>query len=261
MRSSAVDPSFPYLGEDEHFRFPALGTANEYGVLASGGNLSPGMLLSAYRQAVFPWFSEGEPLLWWSPDPRFVLFPAEFVVHDRMRRFLRKCPFELALDVDFKETIRNCSAAKRKGQRGTWITEEMRAAYLKLHELGYAHSVEARLGGKLVGGLYGVSLGKVFFGESMFSLESNASKSAFIPLVWALREAGFALVDSQVHTDHLEGLGAREIPRDRYLKLLEESLAAPTLKGDWKGFFPAFPRSAEWDRLVGPAPRSPAPRG
>jgi leucyl/phenylalanyl-tRNA--protein transferase len=253
MRASAVDPEFPYLGEDEHFRFPALGKANEYGVLASGGNLSPGMLLSAYRQGIFPWFSEGEPLLWWSPDPRFVLFPGELHVHVRMKRFLRRCPYELSLDSDFKAVIKGCSSAPRRGQRGTWITEDMRTAYAKLHELGYAHSAEARLDGKLVGGLYGVSLGRIFFGESMFSLADNASKSAFIPLVWTLAEAGFALVDSQVRTEHVEGLGGRDIPRADYIALLEEGLKAPTLKGDWKARFPRFPRSALWDSLLFPS--------
>jgi leucyl/phenylalanyl-tRNA---protein transferase len=253
------DPPFPYLGEDMDFPFPDPVEADSRGILCTGGNLSPGLLLSAYRRGIFPWFSEGDPLLWWSPDPRFVLFPGELHVSETMRKILRHrlgprigdgLRYELCLDRDFPAVIRACSETPRPGQDGTWITEGMIAAYVELHRLGYAHSLEARRGGRLVGGLYGVSLGSVFFGESMFSLEDDASKVAFIPLVWRLCEEGFTLVDSQVYTDHLAGLGAREIPRVEYLSLLTERLSAPTRKGDWGSLFPDFPASAEYRRVV-----------
>ena len=243
-RAARADPPFPYLDEDQDFPFPDPAEADSGGILCTGGNLSPGLLLSAYRRGIFPWFSEGDPLLWWSPDPRFVLFPGELHVSDTMRKILRHrlgpsidegARYELRLDQDFPAVIRACSETPRAGQDGTWITEDMIAAYIELHALGYAHSIEARREGRLVGGLYGVSLGAIFFGESMFSLEDDASKVAFIPLVWRLREEGFTLVDSQVYTDHLAGLGAREIPRVEYLSLLTERLsgrdAAPTRKG------------------------------
>lgn len=272
-RRRREDPAFPRLGPEESFPFPDPRSADQSGIVCSGGNLSPGLLLSAYSQGIFPWFSDNEPLLWWSPDPRFVLFPGRFHVSDTMRKLMRrfqagKLPpgsaaapspggappalpgLELSLDRDFPAVIRACSAAPRPGQRGTWITEDMIEAYIELHELGYAHSAEARLGGVLVGGLYGVSLGSVFFGESMFSLVPDASKAAFIPLVLRLREEGFTLVDSQVYTDHLAGLGAEEIPREEYLRLLAAALAAPTRRGDWSSLFPGFPASAEYRRLV-----------
>ena len=260
-RRRESEPPFPYLGEEVDFPFPEASEADERGVLCSGGNLSPGLLLSAYRRGVFPWYNEGEPILWWSPDPRFVLFPEELhasaTMLKIMRRAAREPSFELALDRDFPAVIRACSAVPRAGQRGTWITPAMIEAYVELNRLGLAHSVEARRSGKLVGGLYGVSLGSAFFGESMFSLEDDASKAAFIPLVWRLREEGFTLVDSQVYTDHLAGLGAREIPRDEYLRHLPERLAAPTRRGDWGTLFPDFPASAEYRRLVlkEPAPK------
>jgi leucyl/phenylalanyl-tRNA---protein transferase len=230
-------------------------SANELGILASGGNLSPGMLLSAYKQGIFPWFSEGEPLLWWSPDPRFVLLPDQIHCPASLRKFLRKGRFELSLDKAFRAVISSCSRTRRPRQDGTWITDEMVEAYCDLHELGYAHSVEvwakAPDGDKaLVGGLYGVSLGRVFFGESMFSLEDNASKSGFIPLAWRLREEGFLLIDSQVHTDYVESLGGREIPRDEYLGRLAMALAAPTRRGDWSRLFPGFPDSQAYRAVM-----------
>jgi len=260
-RRGAAREDFPYLAEDVDFPFPDPAEADPRGVLCSGGNLSPGLLLSAYRRGIFPWFNEGDPILWWSPDPRFVLFAEELHVSETMRKVLRRKlrpraprdgdgPFELALDRDFPAVIAACSRTPRPGQDGTWITDGMIEAYIELHRLGYAHSIEARRGRRLVGGLYGVSIGGVFFGESMFSLEDDASKVAFIPLVWRLAEEGFTLVDSQVYTDHLAGLGAREIPRVEYLRLLAERLAAPTRKGDWGSLFPDFPASAEYRRVV-----------
>jgi leucyl/phenylalanyl-tRNA--protein transferase len=244
------DPSFPVLGPEDFFPFPSPSTADEWGVVCSGGNLSPGLLLSAYRQGIFPWFSEDEPLLWWSPDPRFVLFPEKLHVTGTMRKLLKKRRFELSLDRDFEAVIRACSSLPRKGQQGTWITEDMIEAYVELHRLGYAHSAEARLDGRLVGGLYGVSLGSIFFGESMFSREDDASKAAFIPLVLALREEGFTLIDSQVYTDHLAGLGAEEIGRNAYLGLLETALRSPTRRGSWASSFSAFPDSAGYRHLI-----------
>jgi len=241
---------FPYLGEDIDFPFPDPSGADERGLVCSGGNLSPGLLLSAYKQGIFPWFNEEDPILWWSPDPRFILFPEELHVSLSMRKLLRKKRFELALDRDFPAVVRSCSSASRKGQDGTWITEAMISAYTDLHSLGYAHSAEARLDGELVGGLYGVALGNIFFGESMFSREDDVSKAIFIPLVWRLREEGFTLVDSQVYTGHLAGLGAREIPRLEYLRLLADRLAFPTRKGDWAKLFPDFPDSSEYRRVV-----------
>jgi leucyl/phenylalanyl-tRNA---protein transferase len=254
---SRGEPPFPYLSEEIDFPFPSPASADDQGILCSGGNLSPGLLLSAYKRGIFPWFSEDDPILWWSPDPRFVLFTEELHVSATMRKTLRRklspkegSRYELALDRDFPSVIRACSASPRPGQDGTWITEGMIEAYVELHRLGYAHSAELRRDGELVGGLYGVSLGGVFFGESMFSSEDDASKAAFIPLVWRLREEGFTLVDSQVYTDHLAGLGAREIPRIEYLRLLADRLAAPTRKGDWSRHFADFPASSEFHRVV-----------
>jgi leucyl/phenylalanyl-tRNA---protein transferase len=252
------ETEFPYLAEDIDFPFPAPENADHQGVVCSGGNLSPGLLLSAYRRGIFPWFNEDEPLLWWSPDPRFVLLPEELHVSGTMRKLLRRDlggrsaegGLELCLDRDFTAVIRACSSSPRPGQRGTWITEGMVEAYIELHRLGYAHSVEARRGGELVGGLYGVSLGDAFFGESMFSREDDASKLAFIPLVWRLRDEGFTLIDSQVYTEHLAGLGAREIPRIEYLRLLADCLSANTRKGDWGLQFMGFPDSSEYRRIV-----------
>jgi leucyl/phenylalanyl-tRNA---protein transferase len=260
--ASGREAPFPYLTEDIDFPFPSPEQADDQGIVCSGGNLSPGLLLSAYRRGIFPWFGEDDPILWWSPDPRFVLFPEELHVSGTMRKLLRKRRYRLTLDGDFEAVIRACSSSPRPGQDGTWITEGMIEAYIELHRLGYAHSVEAWLGAspdaepELVGGLYGVSLGDVFFGESMFSREDDASKAAFVPLVWRLREEGFTLVDSQVYTGHLAGLGAREIPRIEYLRLLEDCLAGrpsattTTRKGDWAKLFTGFPDSSEYRRIV-----------
>jgi leucyl/phenylalanyl-tRNA--protein transferase len=249
-RNARHEAPFPYLSEDMDFPFPAPETADPQGIVCAGGNLSPGLLLSAYRRGIFPWFSEGEPILWWSPDPRFVLFTDELHVSESMRKLLRRRKYELSLDRDFPAVIRACSSSPRPGQDGTWITEGMIEAYNELHRLGLAHSAEARLDGELVGGLYGVALGGMFFGESMFSRADDASKAAFIPLVWRLRDEGFTLIDSQVYTDHLAGLGAREIPRSEYLRLLADRLSATTRKGDWAKLLEGFPDSSEYRRAV-----------
>jgi leucyl/phenylalanyl-tRNA---protein transferase len=246
MRRSRGGPdgAFPYLGEGDRFAFPDPCSADAAGIVCVGGNLSPGMLLSAYRQGLFPWFNEGDPIYWWSPDPRFVLFPGELHCSESMKKVLRRGDFELALDRDFRGVIEHCAAAARPGQDGTWITGDMIEAYCAIARLGWAHSAEAYAGGRLLGGLYGVCLGSVFFGESMFSLAPNASKAAFIALVWALADLGFGLVDSQVRTAHLASLGAREIPRADYLSLLGEGLSGTQLNGDWSKLVPGFPDSA-----------------
>jgi len=223
----------PYLDPDQQVRF-SLDDPSPLGIVAVHGNLSPGLLLSAYRQGVFPWYDDASPVLWWSPDPRFILEPPDLHISKSMRRMLKKCTFDFSVDQAFSEVISSCAAMPREGQEGTWIVPDMQKAYNRLHDLGYAHSVEVWYEGELVGGLYGVSLGNAFFGESMFSLKSNASKAAFILLVLASEEKGFALIDCQVHTEHLGKLGAREISREKFLKKLKSSLERPTILGSWK---------------------------
>ena len=200
-----------------------------------GGNLSPGMLLSAYRQGVFPWFNPEDPILWWCPDPRFVIFFEELHVSRSMRRVLRRGEFTLSLDTDFAGVIHACATTSRPGQHGTWITEDMELAYRRLHELGYAHSCEAWSDGKLVGGIYGVAIGRMFFGESMFSHASNASKAALIALCRFLERTGYRLMDAQLHTPHVERMGGREIRRERFLSVVHEAVALPTMLGSWTG--------------------------
>lgn len=216
--------------------FPPPQAASSEGILAVGGDLTPERLLEAYRQGIFPWYADSEPIIWWSPHPRCVLFPEEIKVSRTMKQILRQKRFAITFDRKFPLVIASCQK-KRPGQAGTWITEEMREAYLKLHEMGYAHSVEAWYDGNLAGGLYGVSLGRCFFGESMFSQISNASKAAFITLVKYLQEKGFGLIDCQVRSDHLLSLGAREIPRDVFLTLLQHLLSRETFRGDWGDLF------------------------
>lgn len=243
-RQSRGGAAFPYLDERSRFRFPDPRAADAEGVVGVGGNLSPGMLLSAYEQGVFPWFSAGDPIVWWSPDPRFVLFPDALHVSASMRKVLSQGRFEVAFDRDFPAVIRACSRAPRPGQRGTWITEDMIGAYAALHALGWAHSAEARRGGELVGGCYGIRLGRAFFGESMFAKESNASKAAFLTLARALFGDGVEFIDCQVPTDHLRSLGAREIPRGAFLDALEAALGgcgrsdADDRRGAWGPFGP-----------------------
>jgi leucyl/phenylalanyl-tRNA--protein transferase len=216
----------------DRISFPPIDHAAKGGLLAVGGDLSPERLLSAYREGIFPWYSQGEPFLWWSPDPRFVLFPEELRISRSMRQFLKKKFLRITFDQAFREVIAACRKP-RPGQDGTWITHEMQEAYVALHDLGYAHSVEAWQEGTLVGGLYGVSLGLVFFGESMFSIRANASKAALITLVSCLQKAHFDLIDCQVETPHLGSLGARFIPRREFCVLLKESLRHETLRGNW----------------------------
>ena len=200
--------------------FPPVETANADGILAIGGDLSPERLLLAYKSGIFPWYDDNDPIIWWSPDPRMVLFPEEFVVSKSMRNILNKNTFKVTFNTDFRSVIRNCRKIKRDGQRGTWITNDMLEAYCRLHEMDIAKSVEVWRNGELVGGLYGVDIGHIFCGESMFSKVSNASKVAFIALVDHLQKHDYKLLDCQVHNEHLESLGAREIRRSDFLKIL-----------------------------------------
>ena len=214
--------------------FPPPELADPEGILAVGGDLRPERLLAGYRQGIFPWYHDGLPILWHSPDPRFVLPVDALRIPRSLKKVLAKHPYELRLDTAFRAVIDACSKAPRPGQDGTWITAEMKAAYVKLHELGWAHSAEAWLGGKLVGGLYGVAIGRIFFGESMFAKAPDASKIAFVSLVRQLERWGFRLVDSQVHTEHVERFGAEEWPRKRYLDELGELVDGPSKTGKWE---------------------------
>jgi leucyl/phenylalanyl-tRNA--protein transferase len=209
---------------DDSLWFPPVTDARPDGLLAVGGELSTERLLLAYSNGIFPWYNEGEVPMWWSPDPRFVLFPGELKVSKSMRQVINKGVFEFRVDSAFEEVIYNCGNVERKGMDGTWISDDIMESYTGLHELGYAHSAEAWQDGALVGGLYGVRLGDIFFGESMFSHVSNASKFAFINWVELLREQGIRLIDCQVHTPHLESLGARMIPRDQFIGMLREHI-------------------------------------
>ncbi|MCQ0111592.1 leucyl/phenylalanyl-tRNA--protein transferase [Zhouia amylolytica] len=208
----------------DKIEFPALELASSDGLLAVGGDLSSERLIYAYQHGIFPWFDEGSMILWWSPDPRMVLYPDRLRLSKSMRQILRSGKFRVTYNQSFEEVVRNCSTIRRKGEDGTWITNEMITAYKRLHDLGYAKSVEVWNGDHLVGGLYGVDLGHVFCGESMFSKESNASKVAFISLVKDLMHKNYQLIDCQVYTDHLASLGAEEIPRDEFLKVLNKTV-------------------------------------
>jgi leucyl/phenylalanyl-tRNA--protein transferase len=200
--------------------FPPVEEAEPDGLLAVGGDLSMERLLLAYRQGIFPWY-EGQHILWWCPDPRFVLFPPELRESKSMKQLFKRDVFEFRVNTNFTGVITSCKTIARRDQESTWITDEVRAAYTRLHLAGYAHSAEAYQDGELVGGLYGIRLGKVFFGESMFSTVSNASKYAFIRYVHQLVQEGVELIDCQVYTEHLESLGARMIPRSDFITLLD----------------------------------------
>jgi leucyl/phenylalanyl-tRNA--protein transferase len=213
--------------------FPDISLAGEDGLLAAGGSLDIPVLLEAYSKGIFPWYAEGSPILWWSPDPRMVLFPENFKVSKSLEQTLRKKHFEISMDSRFNDVIRQCSKVHRSGQDGTWITEDMTNAYIRLHEEGYAHSVEVFAEGELVGGLYGVSLGGAFFGESMFHLQKDVSKVALHHLVDFASRNNFSLIDAQQSTPHLISLGAEEIPRSRFLGLLQKALSIDTIKGSW----------------------------
>jgi leucyl/phenylalanyl-tRNA---protein transferase len=222
----------PWL--DGAARFPAVESAlrSPNGLLCAGGDLSPERLLEAYRHGIFPWYSEGEPILWWSPDPRMVLFPAEVKLSRSLARTLRRGGYEVRLDSDFASVIRACSEP-RPDQDGTWITPQIQEAYVRLHALGYAHSVETWVDGGLAGGLYGVAIGRAFYGESMFSRVTDASKIALAHLARFLEGLGFAVIDCQMRTAHLASLGAREIRRRELVRGLADWTRQPPPPGPW----------------------------
>ena len=225
----------PIFQLNHQYVFPRPEFASPDGILALGGDLAPERLLLAYASGIFPWYSDGDPIIWWSPDPRFVLFPSELHVPRSMQKILRKKTFTFSMDQSFREVITHCRTQRLRS--GTWITLSMLEAYSLLHNLGFAHSIEAWQDGKLVGGLYGVSLGKVFFAESMFTLVDNAGKAALLTLVLTLRDWGFQLIDSQVHTENVARFGAKDIPRSKYLRLLKQNLKDEGMAGSWSEKF------------------------
>lgn len=202
------------------------------GLLAAGGDLTPARLLDAYRHGIFPWFSADDPILWWSPDPRMVLFPAEFRISHSLRRTLLNGVYEVRTDTAFEQVMRQC-AVPRAGQNGSWIHKEMITAYTALHRMGYAHSVEAWTDGELAGGLYGIAIGRMFYGESMFSRRSDASKVALAHLAAQLLHWNFGMIDCQMSTTHLASLGAREIPRTEFIQRLQELIHYPDIASPW----------------------------
>jgi leucyl/phenylalanyl-tRNA---protein transferase len=215
-------------------KFPPVASAmkNPNGLLAAGGDLQPERLLDAYRHGIFPWFSADDPILWWSPDPRMVLFPQEFKISKSLRRTLRGKKYEIRTDTSFEQVMRAC-AAPREGQDGTWIQEEMIEAYVRLHRAGRAHSIETWVEGKLAGGLYGVSIGRMFYGESMFSRQTDASKIALAHLALQLQRWNFGMIDCQMNTAHLASLGAREIPRAQFVEALQVLVNYPDIASPW----------------------------
>lgn len=213
--------------------FPNPNLADDEGLIAQGGELTPEYLLSAYCQGIYPWFCEGEPILWWSPNPRMVLLPQNFKLRKSLRQVINRGTFELRVDTAFKEVITNCSRIPRSDENETWITNEIIDGYVKLHQLGYAHSFESFYEGQLVGGLYGISIGNCFFGESMFFTKTDASKVAFYHLVQFAIKHNFAFIDAQQETPHLKSLGAETIPRKDFLEKLTASLKGETMQGKW----------------------------
>jgi len=229
------------------YSFPNPRFASDEGLLAYGGDLSSSRLLSAYRHGIFPWYNEGDPILWWSPNPRLLLYPEKFRVRKSFRRVLRSQKYVVRFDEAFSDVIAHCASVPRAGQDHTWIVAPMREAYIRLHEEGFAHSVEVYQEGKLVGGLYGLAMGKVFFGESMFSLVSDASKVAFKALSDVLGLRGYDFIDCQMKTDHMVGLGAEVVEREKYLDALEKALEKPSDLGSWQDFTWSYPyKEEEW---------------
>jgi leucyl/phenylalanyl-tRNA--protein transferase len=220
------------LPEEEHL-FPKVELAEEDGLLAVGGDLSPGRLLTAYQMGIFPWYNEDSPILWWSPNPRWVLEPAQVHVSRSMAKVLKRGTFRVSFDEAFDRVIEACRAAPRPGQDGTWLVDDMVAAYNELHQLGFAHSVEVWQEHELVGGMYGISLGGCFFGESMFSKVTNSSKTALIGLARKLESHNFLMIDCQVHTPHLESMGAQEMPRSEFVKTIRKGMDMPMMRGNW----------------------------
>jgi leucyl/phenylalanyl-tRNA--protein transferase len=217
----------PRLSENDPFPPISKALREPNGLLAAGADLSPERLLTAYRSGIFPWFSEGEPIMWWSPDPRMVLFPEELKITRSLSRQLKsarlkKEPYEIRFDTAFRQVMEACANTRRPGQDGTWITQEIIEGYCRLHELGYAHSAETWVDGRLAGGLYGVAIGRMFYGESMFHHMADASKVAFASLVQRLHQQGFSMIDCQMKTSHLASFGAREIPRLEFSQRLSK---------------------------------------
>jgi leucyl/phenylalanyl-tRNA--protein transferase len=212
----------PWLNTDEAFPPLAKALREPNGLLAAGADLSPERLLAAYRQGIFPWYSPGQPILWWSPDPRMVLFPSELKVSRSLAKRMRKDDYEIRFDTAFRQVMLQCALTERPGQDGTWITSDIVEGYCRLHGLGHAHSVETWMEGELVGGVYGVAIGRMFYGESMFHHVTDASKLAFVHLVRRLHDQAFGMLDCQMKTAHLASLGAREVSRDEFSQRLSE---------------------------------------
>lgn len=236
----------PILAPDPDAEFPACEQAlrEPNGLLAAGGDLHPRRLLNAYRRGIFPWYRAGEPILWWCPDPRMVFRTDGVRLSSRFRRELRKSVWTIRTDSAFETVIDACASIPRRGQHGTWVTAQVRAAYAHLHRLGHAHSVEVFDGPRLVGGIYGVATGRMFFGESMFSAESGGSKAALAALAHILHGWGWPLIDAQVENAHLVSLGAETMPRDRFLVAVARLSAAPEAAGSWRGRTVPFPAAA-----------------
>ena len=233
--SSMFDDDYfiPELSKYAHV-FPNPRTASEEGLLAFGGDLNPNRILKAYRSGIFPWFNPDDPILWWSPNPRMLLYPQDFKISKSFRRVLRNRGYEIKFDHNFKEVISNCANVPRPSQEGTWLTIEMKEAYLELHNMGFAHSIETYYKGELVGGLYGIAIGKSFFGESMFTLMSDASKVALYALSNICVEKCYHFIDCQVETPHMLKWGAKLVQRNSFLDQLEESLNDSTDFGSWR---------------------------
>ncbi|HSN41500.1 MAG TPA: leucyl/phenylalanyl-tRNA--protein transferase [Burkholderiales bacterium] len=222
-----------WLGTNDPFPPVSRALTEPSGLLAAGGELTPERLVDAYRQGIFPWYSQDQPLLWWSPDPRMVLFPAELRLTRSLKKRLRRRDYEIRADTCFERVMRAC-AGPRRGQEGTWITEEMVAAYCALHAQGLAHSVETWMNGELAGGLYGIALGRMFYGESMFARATDASKLALAHLVRQIERWGFGMIDCQMKTPHLAAFGAREIPRREFMRKLQELVNYPPPVSEWR---------------------------
>lgn len=223
----------PWLSAIKDFPDIRLALSEPRGLLAAGGELTPAWLIAAYTRGIFPWFNAEQPILWWSPDPRMVLFPADLHVPHSLQRVMRKHHYEIRVDTAFAQVMARCSEP-RAGQNGTWISPHIITAYTELHRLGVAHSIETWIDGELAGGLYGVALGRVFYGESMFTRVADASKIAFVHLVYQLRRWQFKLIDCQMNTAHLARFGAKEIPRGHFSALLLENVALPSVALPWK---------------------------
>ncbi len=240
----------PQLPVDPDASFPPVGTAltDPDGLLAMGGDLSPARLLNAYRHGIFPWYSDGQPVLWWSPDPRMVFTSDGVHLSRRFRRQLRHSPWVIRADTAFTQVIGSCAQSPRPGQAGTWITDEMQAAYIEMHRLGHAHSIEVFDGHQLVGGLYGIAIGRMFFGESMFSVQSGGSTVALAALAHRLHGWGWPLIDAQVGNPHLDKLGAQAWPRREFMQALQGLTSEHALPGNWGGRFGQLPAAELADR-------------